>query len=325
MTKLKQLLSQIKKEHVYIQMHNFPDPDAIASAYGLQDLLKYNGIQSTICYKGKIERYSTEQMCKMLSIEVKNLEDLKEQLTEEDEVLLVDAQKGNSNIVDMSGNEIICIDHHPTFEKQEYRFSDIRPDVGACATIIAQYFFENDIPMNAQIATALSFGIRMDTNDLSRGVSKPDMEMLYRMFDWCNQDIIRNLQNSNLYFEDLLAYSKAISSIRVFDHVSFADTGRDCPEALIASVSDFMLALVEVTFSIVYSRKRDGIKLSVRSEVPELNAGKIIYKALEGIGSGGGHAEMAGGFVPFKGSDAEADLLVKEIQERFLQVLEIQY
>lgn len=321
MTKLDQLISKISREHVYIQMHNFPDPDAIASAFGLQELLKYRGIEATICYKGKIERYSTEKMCQLLAIELENIEDITEKLSDNDEVILVDAQKGNSNIINIAGDEIICIDHHPTFEQQEYQFTDIRPEVGACASIIAQYFMENDIPMDARIATALSFGIRMDTKNLSRGVSKLDMEMLYQMFDLCDQDVIHNLENSNLYFEDLLAYSKAIYSIQVYDNVSFADTGRDCPEGLIASVSDFMLALVEVTFSIVYSRKSDGIKLSIRSEGSKLDAGKVVREALEGIGNGGGHAEMAGGFVPFVGSDDAADLMIKEIQERFLQVI----
>jgi len=321
MTKLEQLVSKINREHVYIQMHNFPDPDAIASAFGLRELLKHKGIAATICYKGKIERYSTEKMCSLFHIEIENVEDITDRLDDTDEVILVDAQKGNSNIINITGDEIICIDHHPTFEQQEYRFADIRPEVGACASIIAQYFIENEIPMDERVATVLSFGIRMDTQNLSRGVSELDMEMLYRMFDLCNQNVIHNLENSNLYFEDLLAYSKAIYSIQVYDNVSFADTGRDCPEGLIASVSDFMLALVEVTFSIVYSRKKEGIKLSVRSEGAKLDAGKIVREALEGIGNGGGHAEMAGGFVPFEGNDAEAELLIKQIQERFLQVI----
>lgn len=90
---------------------------------------------------------------------------------------------------------------------------------------------------------------------------------------------------------------RPISSIEVYDNISFADTGEDCPEALIASVSDFMLALVEVSFSVVYSRRGDGIKLSVRSEKSSLDAGKITAEALQGIGNGGGHAAMAGWLV----------------------------
>lgn len=321
MKKLDELIRQINRKHVYIQTHNFPDPDAIASACGLQELLKYRGIESTICYKGKIDRYSTDKLREIMQIELHNIEDLESVLTEEDEVILVDAQKGNSNIINITGDEIICIDHHPIFEKYDYRFSDIRPEVGACASIIAQYFIENEIPISKRVATALTFGIHMDTGNLSRGVSKLDIEMLYHLYDQCDQDVIHLLENSNLYFEDLMAYSRAISTIEVYDTISFANTGKDCPEALIASVSDFMLALVEVSFSVVYSQKKEGIKLSVRSERPTLDAGKIISEALQGIGNGGGHSSMAGGFVPFSGSQREADLLVKEIRERFLDVI----
>lgn len=319
MTKLDQLLQQINREHVYIQTHNFPDPDAIASAYGLQQLLKNRGIRSTICYKGKIDRYSTDRLLEMMQIKLLNIENLASVLTEEDEVILVDAQKGNSNIINITGDEIICIDHHPLNEKYQYRFTDIRPEIGACATIIAQYFFENNIPMDSGIATALTYGIRIDTNNLSRGVSKLDIEMLYRMFDNCDYEIIHMLENSNLCFEDLMAYSSAISSIEVYDNISFADTGKDCP--VIANISDFMLAIKEVSFSVVYSRKEGGIKLSVRSEKASLDAGKIIGTALEGIGNGGGHASMAGGFVPFEGTDQEADLLIEQIKERFITTI----
>ena len=319
MTKLDELLREINREHVYIQTHNFPDPDAIASAYGLQRLLAHRGIRSTICYKGKIDRYSTEKLRELMQIEFLNIEDLESVLCEEDEVILVDAQKGNSNIINITGDEIICIDHHPYNDKYQYRFMDIRPEVGACATMIAQYFYENDIPIDEKIATALTYGIRIDTNNLTRGVSKLDVEMIYRMFDQCDYEIIHMLENSTLCFEDLVAYSKAISSIEVYDDISFADTGDDCP--VIANISDFMLALKEVTFSVVYSRKEGGIKLSVRSEKSSLDAGKIIGTALEEIGNGGGHASMAGGFVPFDGNEQQAVVLMDSIKERFTNVI----
>lgn len=319
MTKLDELLEQINRDHVYIQTHNFPDPDAIASAYGLQELLKVRGIPSTICYSGKIDRYSTAKLGEMMGIEMHNIENLASVLSDDDEVILVDAQKGNSNIIDMKGDEIICVDHHPENEKYEYRFKDIRSGIGACATIIASYFFENHVPMTRNIATALTYGIRIDTNNLCRGVSKLDMEMIYRLYDDCDYEVIHMLENSTLCFEDLMAYSRAISSIEVHDNISFADTGADCP--VIANISDFMLALKEVAFSVVYSRKEGGIKLSVRSEKASLDAGKIVHAALEGVGDGGGHAAMAGGFVPFEGTDREAELLMERIKESFIEVI----
>lgn len=319
MTKLDEILNNINREHVYIQTHNFPDPDALASAYGLQRLLKGRGIEASICYSGKIDRYSTGKMMELLGIQILNIDELECVLREEDEVILVDSQKGNSNIINIAGDEIICVDHHPQNEQYQYRFTDIRPDVGACATIIAQYFYENQVEMDEKTATALTYGIRIDTNNLARGVSKLDMEMIYRMYDQCDYEIIHMLENSNICFEDLMAYSKAISSIEVYDNVSFADTGKDCP--VIANISDFMLALKEVSFSVVYSRKEGGIKLSVRSEKNALDAGKIVRKALEGIGNGGGHASMAGGFVPFEGTDEDAELLMDKIKEQTIEIV----
>ena len=320
MTNLDRLLGEINREHVYIQTHNFPDPDAIASAYGLQRLLGLRGVDATLCYKGKINRYSTVKLVEIMEIELLNVDDLEKVLSDEDEVILVDSQKGNSNIIDITGDEIICVDHHPNNDMFAYRFCDIRPEVGACATMIAQYFFENNVPMDRKIATALTYGIRIDTNNLTRGVSKLDIEMLYRMYDDCDYNIISMLENSILCFDDLVAYSKAISSIEVHDDISFADTGKDCP--VIADIPDFMLALKEVTFSVVYSAKDGGIRLSVRSEGTALDAGKVIGKALEGIGNGGGHASMAGGFVPFDGDAQEKAALIDEIKSRFIAVIE---
>ncbi len=316
MTKLDKLLGEINREHVYIQTHNFPDPDAIASAYGLQKLLELRGVRATICYKGKIDRYSTGKLVEIIGIELLNVDELEKVLSDDDEVILVDSQKGNANIIDITGDEIICIDHHPDNDLFEYRFRDIRPEIGACATMIAQYFFENNVLMDRKIATALTYGIRIDTNNLNRGVSRLDVEMLYRMYDDCDYTVISMLENSILCFEDLVAYSKAISSIEVHDDISFADTGKDCP--VIADISDFMLALKEVTFSVVYSVKDGGIKLSVRSEGTALDAGKVIGRALTGIGNGGGHASMAGGFVPFDGDAQEKAALLEDIKRRFI-------
>ncbi len=323
MKKLDEIIEHIGHEHVYIQTHNFPDPDAISCAFGLQKLLAQKGIKATICYKGKIDRYNTLKLIEFLDIRLENLEEIEDQLEEEDEVILVDAQKGNSNIIDMTGTEIICIDHHPTFEKAEYRYADIRPEYGACATMIAEYFFESEIPMDTRTATALSYGIRSDTDRLSRGTCKKDLEMLYRMYDMSDQIMIQMLENRELYFEDLMAYSKAIENIRVYEKVSFTSTGENCPEALIASVSDFMLALVEVEFSVVYAIQKNGIKLSVRSEEGRHDAGRITSHALRGLGNGGGHAAMAGGFIPLAGKDERVEEIISIVQERILEEVKI--
>ena len=81
-----------------------------------------------------------------------------------------------------------------------------------------------------------------------------------------------------------------------------------------------MLDLVEIDFSVVYSIKDDGIKLSVRSG-GKINAGTVTNDALAGIGGGGGHASMAGGFVPVTADNTNIKDLTGHIAERFLATI----
>lgn len=326
MTKLDEIVNALTQKHVYIQTHDFPDPDAIASAFGMQEMLLNRGIKSTICYKGQIDRYSTTKMIQLLGIEMSNLDELERSgvLHEEDEVILVDSQKGNSNIVDMIGDEVICIDHHPvSTDEFEYRVKDVRDTYGACATIIAEYFFENNIPITVNMATAITYAIRIDTNGLLRGVSKNDIDVLAKIYDLTDYGTIKKLENSVVYREDLKVFARAIENISIYDNVSFAYVGEGCPETLIAQICDFMLELVEVEFSVVYSLKPTGIKLSIRSTNPNYNAGKIVRGALKGVGSGGGHVEMAGGFIPFMDKRYSETEITNLIRDRFVGELHL--
>ena len=92
------LLRAITHEHVYIQTHNFPDPDAIASAYGLQQLLRHCGVESTVCYQGKIERFNTNYIMEKLGISFSRLVDISDILREDDEIILIDSQIGRAHV-----------------------------------------------------------------------------------------------------------------------------------------------------------------------------------------------------------------------------------
>lgn len=311
------ILSNITKDHVYIQTHNFPDPDAIASAFGLQQILETKQIKSTICYMGKIDRFSTVRMIHELGIKLFHIDEIQD-MTIEDEIILVDSQKGNINVEDIIGKEIICIDHHPSNDTNEYRFADIRKEVGACASIVGEYFIENNIPIDCKVATALIYGIKIDTANLSRGVSKLDLDMFYYLFNKCDMSIVQKLEHSVLQIDDLHAYANAINNISIVDGISFANTGVDCPEALIATISDFMMLISDVYLSVVYAERNEGLKLSVRSKYSTCDAGELCKKALKGYGNGGGHAHMAGGFVPIEDNSNQEEMVAR-IKNKFLE------
>jgi hypothetical protein len=204
----------------------------------------------------------------------------------EDYIVHVDCQKPNANTTDLLGNEVACVDHHPVFVKTEdYKFEDIRI-VGACASIVASYFQTSGVPMDEDVATALAYGIKMDTADFVRGTTAFDMDMMAYLFDYISTEKLNSMYNSTIEFQDLKAYGAAIEHIEVFDYVGFTYIPFECPNSLVAIISDFILSLDVVDVAVVYSINSDGIKFSVRSERADVDAGKLIYQALDGIGSG---------------------------------------
>lgn len=318
MKDLKKLIEIASYGRIFIQTHNYPDPDAIASAFGLQKLLEHYGIKSTICYDGTAEKLSALTMLSNFGIEMVPISDITD-MCETDKIITVDAQKYNSNLTDLIGEEIACIDHHPTIFDCEYGYRDVRI-VGACASLITEYFIDNHIPLERNVASALLYGIKMDTADFSRGVTHLDVQMYGKLFPHADNDLLDRMKINTLEFADLKAYGSAIESISVFENVGYAFIPFECPDALIAMISDFILALDVIEFSVVYAKRNDGYKFSVRSELPEYHAGKIIQYALQDIGSGGGHARMAGGFAKLpSGDDAYLSHEVHNLFEAAIQ------
>ncbi len=321
MSNLKKLISNITSGRVYIQTHNFPDPDAISSAFGLQALLQMHGINATICYKGQIDRHNTRKMMELFDIKAINVDRLGD-LPADSQIILIDAQKNSGNVYDLLCDKVMSIDHHPVVQNYEYIYSDIREKVGACASIVASYYFENDIQMPREVATALLYGIKVDTAQLTRGVNKLDLEMFTKMFFMANVKDMNELESSTIEIEDLQAYGNAISSIELEGLVSFANTGRDCPEALIAEIADFMVAIKDVCMSVVYSVRTEGIKISIRTDKKSgCNAGQIIVEALDGIGTGGGHERMAGGYISLRNRIETIDELIEIVRDNFRRAL----
>ena len=162
----KELIQLLKGKNAYIQTHDFPDPDALATAFALQEYLKYYGIEATICYEGKLERASAIRMLDNFGIQVKGGQ-TKGALPEDACVVLVDSQNQNSNVTDIGGQKSACIDHHPVHHECEYAYRDIRK-TGACATIVASYFVEDGIIPKPNVAAALAYACLLYTSPSPR-------------------------------------------------------------------------------------------------------------------------------------------------------------
>lgn len=323
MDSFNKLVEICRDRKIYIQTHNFPDPDAIASAYGLQFLFAQYGIDSKICYEGRIDKLSTQKMLDKLHITMYAYNDIRNELHEDDYIICVDSQKNSGNITDFIGDEIACIDHHPTFVDIDYQFKQVEI-TGACATLIAEHIAASGFKPSKNVASALIYGQKMDTLSFSRGVTQRDIKMFSYLFDYRDEKILNDLERNNMVYDDLRAYGAAIANIKLYGVVGFSKIPYSCPDAMIAILSDFILSLVEVEVVIIYSERDDGIKLSVRSEREDIHAGEITNQALKGIGDGGGHASMAGGLIPVDKLDLLGNYPDYFLRDRFLKVIQNQ-
>ena len=276
---MQELLDLLQGKKVYVQTHNFPDPDAIGAGFGMQQFLIRCGIDAKLCFHGKIDRLNTKKMVDSLGIEIFSKDELTD-MGENDPIICVDSQKNNGNILDLVGDEVACVDHHPTVVPVDYFYKDVRT-VGSCCTLIAKYFEDFDIEPDRMTATALMYGLQMDTSGFTRGVTEEDVHAFVFLHPLADHGILSMLEQNQMEFQDLQAYGAAISSIQVYEKIGVACIPFPCQDALIAITCDFILSLEEVDVAVVYSKRQDGYKFSVRAEgfVTRIDCGKMIAGA----------------------------------------------
>jgi nanoRNase/pAp phosphatase (c-di-AMP/oligoRNAs hydrolase) len=295
------LVAELQAEdHVFIQPHNFPDHDAVASALALQHLFTEHGIESRIVYDGDIQRSSLHKVIDDLGIELTHTREAG--MDPEHKVIVVDGCKGNANVTDLVGDEIAVIDHHQVASPEDVRFVDIRSEYGACATIIGSYLNEAGLQIPPRVATAIMIGISVDTALLTRGVSEHDLRLYFQCFDVADMHYVNSIIRNHIRLGDLALYRYLIDHLEVRDRLAFCHFRDGCSQNLLGIIADFVLALEEIDLVVLSARNQTRINLSVRSEEQSWDASRIVRTVLAGRGFGGGHADMAGGMIPDAGS-----------------------
>ena len=131
------LLLGLSPDHrILIQTHDFPDFDAIASAYGLYCLFETYGLASIIVYGEEIQGFSLGETIRTLKIPVTRMKDLIP--IAGDQVILVDSCPGNKNVTLIPGTALKgVIDHHPLPPNPlPSPYLDVRDQYGSCSTLI---------------------------------------------------------------------------------------------------------------------------------------------------------------------------------------------
>ncbi|WP_341876490.1 DHH family phosphoesterase [Defluviitalea saccharophila] len=284
-------------ENIFIQCHDNPDADAISSGYGLYEYFKSKEKNVKLIYGGrfKVTKPNLIKMIEELNIPIKYVD----QLTVGDHGVLitVDCQYGAGNVTKFDAKNIAIIDHHQQ-EIYDVAMSEIRSYLGSCATLVWQMLLDEEFDVNQykNVATALYYGLFTDTNSFIE-IHHPLDKDLRDNIEY-DINLIRKLKNANFTLQDIeIAGIALIRYSYIDDYRCAIFKAHPCDPNILGFISDLALQVDAIDTCVVYNETNVGVKFSVRSCIREVMASEMAAFLAEGIGSGGGHMDKAGGFI----------------------------
>ncbi len=304
--KLKRLLALTKGQtKLLAQTHDYPDPDTIASALGLGWLLnELSEINFTIGYGGVIERAENKAMIKQLGIRMRRTS--KADLKKYDLVALLDTQPevGNHGIPNDFTPDIV-FDHH--FQRQlngpEPSFYDVGGEYGATSTKVVELIIAAGLKPPTNIATALFYGVKTDTQNLARDASAADVAAYLWLVGQVDNRLLAEIENPQVPLDYFKVFNKAITRAKFHGKMIVSDLGEVYTPDLCAEVADRLLQIDGVRHALAVGWYEESLFLSLRTRSRNKNAGKILHTIVCGqnLGTAGGHGPMAGARIPVEG------------------------
>jgi nanoRNase/pAp phosphatase (c-di-AMP/oligoRNAs hydrolase) len=321
--KLLQFLSGRKR--ILVVSHDNPDPDTLASAFALRDLvMKKLDADVTIGFTGIVGRAENRAMIQHIGIPLKKLDDL--DLSQFEATVLVDSQphSGRLGLPDAVKPDVV-IDHHPLHpESRKLGFYDIQSRIGATSTIITQYYMAEGIEMESRVATALLYGIKSDTRDLGRETSKYDLEAYLYLYPRANLKLISRIEYAEVPAEYFRIHNKAIDNATSFDGVVVSFIGDINNPDIVAEMADTLVRLEGAHCALVGGYYAGQIFISVRTKDSQINAGKLVQRVVGKMGPSGGHGSMSAGRIRLESpSDKEKTSVERAIIRRLKRAMKL--
>lgn len=313
------------KGRLLVVTHDHPDPDALASAYALCHLLLVTtGQEATIAFGGIVGRSENRAMIEEFGIRAVALEGV--ELDEFAAVCMVDTQPGaGNNSWPVERPVDLVVDHHPLRqESARCRFYDVRPEFGACATILFEYLRIHEVYVGTKLATMLFYAIKSETQDLGREWVKADRDAYLSLLPFSNNRMLARIARPRIPHRYFASFSRAIGAARLYGPALFFDLGElDTPE-MVAEMAEFLLRAEGVETVLGTGRFGAVQILSLRLASEREPAGVLLRQVVRELGTAGGHGLIAGGQIPLPaGGGLKGKALVGELRRRFLAQLGI--
>ncbi|MDY7038483.1 MAG: DHH family phosphoesterase [Thermodesulfobacteriota bacterium] len=302
-------------KHPLVLIFGNPDPDALASAWAMKELLGATDITASIRYTGEVTRLENETLIHSLRIPVLPLE--KNNLYDADLIILVDCQPDFFKDIEIPRCDII-IDHHPRKSYRVFPFIDIRPNCLASSSILTQYIHANDIKINKRLATALYYGIQTDSRNSQSRPSSIDLEAIQFLERKIDRTLLRRIEFSSYSLSFLDYFSIALIRLRFSNNILYSHMGPIPSSDVCVQVADFLIRVKEAKWTVVSGVTGKKLIVVFRCDGNKKHAGKTAQAAFGKSGSAGGHRTMARAEIDENKLPIDMALTQNEKLERFI-------
>jgi nanoRNase/pAp phosphatase (c-di-AMP/oligoRNAs hydrolase) len=309
-----------RSKHPLVHLQHNPDPDALASAVGVQHLLKrVLGIEAVLAYTGIVGRAENRALLRWLKIQI--VPAYKIDYAQHDFLVVVDTHPGAGTCRLPPGvTPTVVIDHHPT--RQPFAgvaLTLLDPDYGSTSTMVGALMLENGIAIDARVATALVYGIRTDTQDLARGGGPRDEAVYQRVFALADKRLLGKIERARVTQEYFQILENGLRRAQITDFAVSTYVGPISYGDAVAEIADLVFRLEGTKWALVAGFNEGTLYFSLRALQAEgVDAGAVAREIAQG--HGGGHETYAGGQVPVaKGVDPREQF--ETLRDRFLKVV----
>ncbi len=316
---LRLMLLGHRHERHLIVLQDFPDPDALSSAWTYQLIAQQYDIKCEIVYAGTLSHQENIALVKLTGLPAQRwaLATLKSKdLSLYQGFVLIDNQGTTSQLLSVVQQAqmplIAVIDHHSLQGELKSEFIDIRPAVRSTATIFTQYLqsgllsLDNSISQHVKCATALMHGLRSDTNRLLQAQEEDFMAAAY-LSRFCDVQLLNAVLQANRSKRVMDVIERSLKNRIVQNNFSIAGVGylRYDDRDAIPQAADFIVTEENVHTAVVYGIVHDEdeeleiVIGSLRTTKLTLDPDEFIKEAFGQDSSGrffGGGRSSAGGF-----------------------------
>ena len=342
MGKLQEVFEPIVDKPVAFIVKGSPDPDAIAGSLALLSFYESLTGSGKIYYNSYISHSNNKARVNVLGINMEKIDSFAELDGKYEHYIVVDHSDPKVEGLDIS-KCILHVDHHKEAEsdkKNKGKEKDltytkiVELDAGSCSSILTKLlqdegFFESGNPDVQKVASALTYGVRSDTDNLDSAGPK-DWEAMKLLSQYASKVDVKKMTAAKITAQTADLLKRALSSEKeeqgwLYTGVGFLqETYRDS----IATVADELQRRSGIDHVLVYAiiEKDDGLVVegSVRSSDAGMDLDAFVRSFSE---NAGGRKHKAGFAIPLEfwgtcpDKDQLANLVATTIENKFKSIL----